>query len=81
MRELTRTRHRLVQLQTKASNTIHALVDQLFPGFLTKKSPFCAFTKASIKLLESSFFSAEQIARKQHATLCQFLKGMPNARP
>ena len=75
LRELTRTRHRLVQLQTKAGNTIHALVDQLFPGFLTKKSPLCAFTKASIKLLESSFFSAEQIARKQHATLCQFLKG------
>ena len=75
LRELTRTRHRLVQLQTKAGNTIHALVDQLFPGFLAKKSPICAFTKASIKLLESSFFSAEQIARKQHATLCQFLAG------
>ena len=75
LRELTRTRHRLVQLQTKAGNTIHALVDQLFPGFLAKKSPICAFTKASIKLLESNFFSAEQIARKQHATLLQFLAG------
>lgn len=75
LRELTRARHRLVQLQTKASNTIHALVEQLFPGFLEKKSPICAFTKASLKLLESSFFSAEQIARRKPETLLQYLAG------
>jgi transposase len=75
LRELTRARHRLVQLQTKASNTIHALADQLLPGFLAKKSPICAFTKASLKMLESNFFSAEQIARKRPAVLHKYLSG------
>ncbi len=34
LREITRCRRTLVRQQTAASNRIHALADQLFPGFL-----------------------------------------------
>ena len=45
IREITRCRRGLVRQQTAASNRIHALVDQLFPGFLQQPNsgltPFC----------------------------------------
>jgi hypothetical protein len=56
---------------------MHTLTDQLFPGFLTPKhAPLTPFSKASLKLLESDFFSAEQIGRKQPATLLRFLQSL-----
>lgn len=77
LRELTRERFRIVQHQTRCTNKIHALTDRLFPGFLTpKQAPLTPFSKASLKLLESDFFSAEQIGRKRPATLLRFLQSL-----
>jgi hypothetical protein len=63
----------LVRQQTAASNRIHALVDQLFPGFLElSKSGLTPFCAASMALMKERF-SAPEIARRRPRTLCAFL--------
>lgn len=73
IREITRCRRGLVRQQTAASNRIHAMVDQLFPGFLEPSksglTPFCA---ASVALMTERF-SAPEIARRRPSTLSAFL--------
>ena len=59
--------------QTAASNRIHAMVDQLFPGFLDNaKSGLTAFCEASMALMKERF-SAREIARRRPRTLAAFL--------
>lgn len=51
LRDLTRCRRTLVRQQTAASNRIHALAEELFPGFLNgSKSALTPFTEASLEL-------------------------------
>ena len=74
IRELSRARRALVRQQTAASNRIHALADQLFPGFLnSSKSGITPFTGASLELMRERF-SAPQIARRRPGTLANFLR-------
>lgn len=73
IRELSRSRRLLVRQQTAASNRIHALADQLFPGFLSPtKSGLTPFCEASIALMKERF-SAPEIARRRPRTLADFL--------
>jgi transposase len=73
IRELTRSRRTLVRQQTAASNRIHAIVDQLFPGFLEHaKSGLTPFCQASMALMKDRF-SAIEIARRRPRTLAAFL--------
>lgn len=73
LRELTRNRRTLVRQQTAASNRIHALVDQLFPGFLDPaRSPLTPFCQASLALMKEHF-SAPEIARRRPRTLATLL--------
>ena len=73
IRELSRSRRVLVRQQTAASNRIHALADQLFPGFLSPtKSGLTPFCDASIALMKERF-SAPEIARRRPRTLADFL--------
>lgn len=73
IREITRCRRGLVRQQTSASNRIHAIVDQLFPGFLEpSKSGLTPFCEASIALMTERF-SAPEIARRRPRTLASFL--------
>lgn len=73
LRELTRHRRSLVCQQTASRNRIHAIADQLFPGFLqAPRSGIGAFTEASLALMEDRF-SAPQIARRRHSSLSSTL--------
>jgi transposase len=73
IREITRCRRSLVRQQTAASNRIHALVDQLFPGFLEQsKSGLTPFCEASLALMKERF-SAPEIAHRRPRTLAAFL--------
>ncbi len=73
LRELTRSRRSLVRQQTAVSNRIHALVDQLFPGFLDhSQSGLTPFCQASMALMKARF-SAPEIARRRPQTLSAFL--------
>lgn len=73
IREITRCRRGLVRQQTAASNRIHALADQLFPGFLEhSKSGLTPFCEASMALMMERF-SAPEIARRRPRTLAAFL--------
>lgn len=74
LREITRCRRTLVRQQTAASNRIHALADQLFPGFLNgSKSALTPFTDASLELMKERF-SAPEIARRKPASLANILR-------
>jgi len=73
LREITRARRSQVRNQTATSNRIHAMVDQLFPGFLNPaKSGITPFCKASLALMHERF-SAPEIAHRRHGTLAAFL--------
>jgi transposase len=73
IREVTRSRRALVRQQTAVSNRIHALADQLFPGFLdAAKSGITPFCKASLALMRERF-SAPEIARRRPKALAAFL--------
>jgi len=75
IRELLRARRGLVRQQTAASNRIHTIADQLFPGFLdASKSGVTPFTEASLELMRERF-SAPQVARRQQPALAKFLRG------
>ncbi|WP_200393103.1 IS110 family transposase [Roseibacillus ishigakijimensis] len=74
LRELNRTRRSLVRQKTAASNRIHALADQLFPGFLDlSKSSLTPFTNASLFLMKDRF-SAPEIARRRPSALTKTLR-------
>lgn len=74
LRDLTRCRRTLVRQQTAASNRIHALAEELFPGFLNgSKSALTPFTEASLELMGDRF-SAPQIARRKPAALTNLLR-------
>ena len=74
LREISRCRRTLVRQQTAASNRIHALVDQLFPGFLNaSKSALTPFTDASLELMKQRF-SAPEIARRKVTSLANLLR-------
>ena len=74
LRELTRCRRGLVRQRTAASNRIHALADQLFPGFLNgSKSALTPFSKASLELMLERF-SCPEIARRKPASLANTLR-------
>ena len=74
LREITRCRRTLVRQQTAAANRIHALVDQLFPGFLNdSKSGLTPFSDASLELMKERF-SAPEIARRKPAALAKLLR-------
>ena len=74
LRELARCRRSLVRQQTATANRIHALVDQLFPGFLDdSKTGLSAFCEASIELMKERF-SAPEIAKRKPAALAKTLR-------
>ena len=74
LRDLTRCRRTLVRQQTAASNRIHALAEELFPGFLNgSKSARTPCTEASLELMGDRF-SAPQIARRKPAALANLLR-------
>ena len=74
LREVSRCRRALVRQQTAASNRIHALTDQLFPGFLNgSKSALTPFTAASLELMKERF-SAPEIARRKVTSLANLLR-------
>ena len=74
LREINRTRRNLVRQKTATSNRIHALVDQLFPGFLDhSKSGITPFTKASLILMKERF-SAPEIARRRTVAFAKTLR-------
>lgn len=74
LREITRCRRTLVRQQTAASNRIHALADQLFPGFLNgSKSALTPFSEASLELMAERF-SAPEIARRRPSALANLLR-------
>lgn len=74
LREITRCRRTLVRQQTAASNRIHALADQLFPGFLNgSKSTLTPFCDASLDLMKERF-SAPEIARRKVTSLANLLR-------
>ncbi len=74
LRELSRCRRTLVRQQTAASNRIHALADQLFPGFLNgSKSALTPFCEVSLELMKERF-SAPEIARRRPANLANLLR-------
>ena len=74
LREITRCRRTLVRQKTAASNRIHALADQLFPGFHNaSKSALTPFTNASLELMKERF-SAPEIARRKPSSLANLLR-------
>lgn len=74
LREITRHRRILVRQQTATANRIHALADQLFPGFLNdSKSGLTPFSEASLELMKERF-SAPEIARRRPTALANFLR-------
>jgi len=74
LRELARCRRSLVRQKTATDNRIHALVDQLFPGFLdNSKTGLTAFCDASIELMKDRF-SAPEIARRKPTALARTLR-------
>ena len=59
----------MVQESTALGNKIHALTDQLFPGFLRpEKSGIPAFGEACLELMGEAF-SPKQVARRQLKSL------------
>ena len=69
LRVITRCRRTLVRQQTAPSNRIHALADQLFPGFLnSSQSALTPFADASLELMKERF-SAPEIARRSRSAL------------
>lgn len=74
LRELARCRRSLVRQQTATANRIHALVEQLFPGYLDdSKTGLSAFCEASIELMKERF-SAPEIAKRKPAALAKTLR-------
>lgn len=74
LRELARYRRTLVRQKTSCSNRIHAIADQLFPGFLdASRSGLTPFCEAGLKLMEKRF-SAPEVARRKSSALANTLR-------
>ena len=74
LRELSRQRRTYVRQKTATSNRIHAIADQLFPGFLiASKSGVTPFLTASLALMEKRF-STTEFARRKKKTLSNTLR-------
>jgi transposase len=74
LRELTRQRRIFVRQQTAASNRIHAIADQLFPGFLNHAlSGITPFSSASLHLMKDRF-STNQFCRRKQTSLAKTLQ-------
>ena len=72
--EISRQRRNYVRQQTAASNRIHAIADQLFPGFLNHSlSGITPFKKASLALMKDRF-STTQFARRKQKSLANTLR-------
>lgn len=72
--ELSRQRRNYVRQKTAASNRIHAIADQLFPGFLNNSlSGIAPFKNASLALMKDRF-STTQFARRKQKTLANTLR-------
>ena len=81
LRELARYRRTLVRQKTSCSNRIHAIADQLFPGFLSpSRSGLTSFCEASLKLMEKRF-SAPEVARRKPSSLADTLRRNKNQQP
>ena len=73
LREITRQRRIYVKQQTGTSNRIHAIADQLFPGFLdASKSGVTPFTACSLHLMKTRF-SSTHFSRKKQSSLAKTL--------
>ncbi len=74
LKQTTRSRRRLVKQMTMIKNQIHAQIDVLFPGFLSKTKtgiePFC---DASLALMEGNL-SAGRLQRMRTSRLENILK-------
>ena len=74
LRTLVRHRRRLVQMLTEVKNRVHAIVDELFPGFLNEKNTgIIPFTQTSLYLMQDRF-SPKQIRRRRRQKLIEILK-------
>ncbi len=81
LRTIVRHRKKLVKIKTEVKNRIHALVDQLFPGFLDEtRSGIMPFSKSSIYLM-SDRFSTRQIKRRQCQSLTKKLNRFGTKNP
>jgi len=81
LRTIVRHRKKLVKMKTEVKNRIHAVVDQLFPGFLNeKRSGIMPFSKSSLYLM-SNRFSAHQMTRRQLNPLTKALKRFGTQNP
>ena len=81
IRELSRSRGRVVKITTATSNQIHTYVDRLFPGFLdSSKSGITPFSTASLELMKNEF-SSRKIARKKPSTLARQLRNCRTQHP
>jgi transposase len=78
---LTRNRGRLVKERTACTNRVHTIIDQLFPGFLSRSCPVCPFTKASLQLMRMDGFCARHIARQKKSALAKKLKAWGTHQP
>ncbi len=68
---LTRNRGRLIKERTACTNRIHTIIDQLFPGFLSRSCPVCPFRRASLELMRMDDFCARHIARQKKNLLAK----------
>ena len=76
LRIVSRQRHAKVKMRTGISNRIHALADQLFPGFLDEsKSGMPSLSPASLYLMEDRF-SPRQIRRRRDSSLAKRLRDL-----
>lgn len=74
LRDILRARRNLVRQKTATANRIHALADQLFPGFLNhSKSGLTPFTQATLDLMKDRF-SAPEITRRRAPSLAKTLR-------
>lgn len=81
LRKLTHHRNSVVKSHSASAHRIHAMVDQLLPGFLNdKQSGLTSFSKASLWLM-SERFSPRQIRSRRRDVLLRKLRslGVSNA--
>jgi len=81
LRDLTRHRKNVVDMSTEEKNRIHAIVDQVFPGFLDENNTgICPFSKGSLYLMEDRF-SPAQIRRRRRNKLIETLRRYSTVKP
>lgn len=74
LRELMRTRRKMVRDKTAATNRIHTRADELFPGFLSASASIITpFTPVSVELMKERF-SCTEFARRKPDSLTRLLR-------